>query len=719
MAFSPGFRLGPYEIVSSLGAGSMGEVYRARDARLGRDVALKVLPKSVATDPVHRERFHREARAVAAISHPNIITIHSVEEADGVPFLTMELVEGSSLDGAIPPGGFPLSRLIEIALPLADALAAAHECGIVHRDLKPANVMLTRASVKVLDFGLAKMTGAEPLALAETRVELTHPGLVVGTMPYMSPEQIEGRGIDARSDVFSLGVLLYEMATGARPFGGDSSMTVMASILRDTPLPLTASRPDLPGPLQRLISRCLEKRPHDRIQTARDVFNDLRALRRESRDAAVTPFAVPTQRTPSSGAIRSASAWTAVLPLVTRGADPETLALAEGLADDIRAGLAKFPYLKVAAAPEEARYVVEGSVRRAGSTFRVSVELKDRHAGVQLWGEKYDRDVSGASVFAIQDDIAARVIAAVGDTNGVLVLSMAAAVRDRDLAELTLDELVLRSFTFEFSARPDDNMALLTAFQAALTRDPSSAEGWARLATLYWYARLQLADKIDDPVGRQREAAQRAVDLDPACQDGWEALATASFFMRDAAAFRAAADRAIAINPLNTNVAARLSHLIAFSGDWDRGLEIFTQTTALGTQQPGWYHFLPFVNHFRRGEFEQAWHALKRVNLPDNHMGLLATAMTAARLGRDHDVRAAIAAIRRVVPEYLDADAARQQLAKMLWADEALLKAQVSAYREALRIAAADSGGAAPVPDSPSSPSASSSSTGMGRRNLR
>jgi serine/threonine protein kinase len=409
MSLPAGTRLNWYEIVGSLGAGGMGEVYRARDTRLQRDVALKVLSEALSGHPDHIERFRREARAVAALSHPNIVTIHSVEEVEGVHVLVMELVEGQPLERHIPIDGMALPAFLDIVIPLADALAAAHARGIVHRDLKPANVMVdTQGRLKVLDFGLAKTLAADTLALAETRANLTHPGLIVGTMPYMAPEQIEGRPVDARVDVFALGVMMYELATGKRPFSGDSSATVLASILRDQPRPLADDRPDLPGHLGHLIARSLEKRPDDRVQTARDVLNELKLLQRESTTVTSQRSEATTRpaRDPESGTTRAKGLWTAVLPFTARGNDAETVALAEGLAEDISAGLARFPYLKVAASREGARYLVEGTIRRAGSMIRVSIELKDLHSGVHLWGEKHDRDLSTASVFSVQDDLA-------------------------------------------------------------------------------------------------------------------------------------------------------------------------------------------------------------------------------------------------------------------------------------------------------------------------
>ena len=284
-----GTSIGHYHIVESLGKGGMGEVYVAEDTRLGRRVALKVLSRDLAIDADRRERFEREARAVAALNHPNIVTIYSVEEADGVPFLTLELVEGRTLDALIPPGGLPVDRLLAYAIPLADAVGAAHQRGITHRDLKPGNVMISDdGRVKVLDFGLAKLKESNAsLAASLPTQELTGEGRIVGTVAYMSPEQAEGKPVDPRSDVFSLGVVIFEMATSQRPFKGDTQVSLLSSIIKDTPSSLTDIRTELPRDLGRIVRRCLSKDPEDRYQTAKDLRNDLRALKEDLSSGAV------------------------------------------------------------------------------------------------------------------------------------------------------------------------------------------------------------------------------------------------------------------------------------------------------------------------------------------------------------------------------------------------------------------------------------------------
>ena len=282
----------------------MGEVYRATDTKLGRDVALKVLPAEMAQDAERLARFRREAKVLAQLDHPNIVTIYSVEESDGVHFLTMQLVEGLPLDRVICQSGLPVEQIIKIAEALADALAAAHEKGIVHRDLKPANVMVThQGRVKVLDFGLAKDIRVSNLGDATmTSDSRTQVGVVMGTPAYMSPEQTSGRPLDHRTDIFSLGVLLHEMATGRRPFGGNSSAELVSAILRDTPPSVTDVRPDLPSDLARIVRRCLEKDPRYRMQTARDVSNEFRELARTTKQTPPHTSPARVGVAPDSGA---------------------------------------------------------------------------------------------------------------------------------------------------------------------------------------------------------------------------------------------------------------------------------------------------------------------------------------------------------------------------------------------------------------------------------
>lgn len=315
MPLTAGSRLAQYEILSPLGAGGMGEVFRARDTVLGRDVALKVLRADAAADARRRQRFQHEARVVASLNHPNIVTIHSVEQSGEQLFLTMELVSGRRVTDLISPGGMPVKTLLNIAVPAADALAAAHAAGVTHRDIKPDNVMVTTSGVvKVLDFGLAKAADAHAVSAGSTVTVpvQTEAGHIAGTPAYMSPEQAEGRAVDGRSDVFSFGVMLYEMATGKRPFTGETPAATIAAILRDTPGPVTDLNPALPNELARVIRRAMAKDPTRRQQSALDLRNELDEIRRELDSGDAPPVAQPT-RTATRRPLIAVSALLAIL----------------------------------------------------------------------------------------------------------------------------------------------------------------------------------------------------------------------------------------------------------------------------------------------------------------------------------------------------------------------------------------------------------------------
>ena len=483
MALTSGTKIGPYEIQSPLGAGGMGEVYRATDTKLGRDVALKVLPAEMAHDPERLARFRREAKALAQLDHPNIVTIHSVEESDGVHFLTMQLVEGRPLDRLIPAGGLLVEQIVGIASALADALAAAHEKGIVHRDLKPANVMVSNdGRVKVLDFGLAKDVRTTNLSDATlTSASQTQVGVVMGTPAYMSPEQTSGRPLDHRTDIFSLGIVLHEMATGRRPFEGNSSAELVSAILRDTAPSVTDIRPDLPSDLARIVRRCLEKDPRHRVQTARDVSNEFRDLSRQTsqKTSPAPTSAARAVAAADSGAVRADEGfWVAVLPFKYSGGNADLTALAEGLTEDIVTGLSRFSYLRVIARGSTAkyssesgdvraigkelgaRYVMEGSLRQAGTKLRLAVQLVDATTGAHLWAETYERAFNPEAVFELQDDLVPRIVSTVADQYGILPRSMSEVLRSKKEEDLTPHEAVLRTFSYFTRITPEEHAAV-------------------------------------------------------------------------------------------------------------------------------------------------------------------------------------------------------------------------------------------------------------------
>ncbi len=516
MTIAHGTRLGPYEVLAPLGAGGMGEVYRARDTRLGRDVAVKVLPDAVARDPDRLTRFEREARTVAGLNHPNIVVLHSIEEEAGIHFITMELVEGESLDRYVVPGGLPPSRVLELSIPLVDALVAAHEKGVVHRDLKPANVMVTREGrVKVLDFGLAKparpgteLGGTQALTMESP---ISAAGQVVGTVPYMAPEQVRGETADARTDLFAIGIIMYELASGRRPFPGKTFADVSSAILRDTPQPLASIRADLPGDLGRIVGRCLEKDPRSRFQTALDVHNELWGLKRTLESVGPEPAAA--KETPSI----------AVLPFVNMSRDEENEYFSDGLSEELLNVLSKIPDLKVTGRTSSFAFkgkqedlrdigqklgvstLLEGSVRKAGNRVRITAQLIKVADGFHLWSETYDRVLD--DIFAVQDDIARSVSTALHVT--LLGKPAAASKGNAESYQLVLQgNHFVRKNTGHAMARA------VSLYREAIGKCPDDAQAWAGLAFAHMLqANYGYADQ-NESHRRAREAAERALALD-------------------------------------------------------------------------------------------------------------------------------------------------------------------------------------------------------------
>src|SRR5262249_39414997 len=303
---SSGSRIGPYEIVAPLGAGGMGEVYRARDSRLGREIALKVLPTDVAGDASRRSRFEQEARAASALAHPHIVTIHDVGESDGSVWIAMELVEGRTVRGLLVAGGLPVRRVLEIGSQVAEGLAAAHAAGIIHRDLKPENVVVSKDGyVKILDFGLAKLVESMPAAADAPTMAAgaspTQPGTVMGTVGYMSPEQAAGQPVDFRSDQFSLGSILYEMATGQRAFHRKTGVETLAAIVREEPEPMARLNPAVPAPLRRTIERCLANEPETPHASTKDLARDLESVRDHLSETSASALPGPSPARPRRG----------------------------------------------------------------------------------------------------------------------------------------------------------------------------------------------------------------------------------------------------------------------------------------------------------------------------------------------------------------------------------------------------------------------------------
>lgn len=588
MPLAIGARLGVYRILSPIGSGSMGEVYRAHDTRLKRDVALKVLPASVAQDPDRLSRFVSEAQLLASLNHPHIVTIHSVEEFEGAPFLTMELVQGQSLARIIATGRLPVSRLLDIATAIAGALAAAHAKGIVHRDLKPANVMVSDdGRVKVVDFGLAKEVApaADSMASPPTAAEHGTPdgaagtvashssestvtiagqtslGLAIGTPAYMSPEQVRGHRVDHRADIFSFGVILHELACGRRPFSGASPGALAAAILHDTPEAIGSVRGDLPDELLRLIERCLEKDPERRVPTASDAHEVLRALARQPVGGAddaraghpLAPGRIAERRAAPSLAI-------AVLPFSDLSATKDQEYLCEGMAEEIMIALGAIPGIHVPSRTSTFRagregkglaavadalavsHILEGSVRTSGNRLRTTAQLTDVASGFQVWSERFDRDA--VDIFAVQDEIASGVVQAVKATLQAGPRSVASRPRGANIG-------AYRAFLKGRHLRhtKNDFRGALASFEEAVRLDPSHAPSWVGLADAVTIGAVYGSVAPRDACATAKAALATAHDLQGESADGLQAEGGVAYLERRWQAWESAYRRAIAIQP--------------------------------------------------------------------------------------------------------------------------------------------------------------------------
>lgn len=544
-----GRTLGHYRVLEQLGQGGMGQVFAAEDTKLKRRVALKVLPTELAVSEERLGRFRREAESLAALNHPNIVHVYSVEESDQVYFLTMELVEGDRLSDRIPATGMPLEQLLELAIPLADALSEAHEQGIVHRDLKPSNIMVDRRGrPKILDFGLAKLGQPEPLEAASgipTEV-VTQEGAILGTFPYMSPEQVQGKPIDARSDLFSFGTVLYRMATGKRPFKGDNPVSLMSSILRDDPPSFDTINPESSPRLEGLLKRCLEKRTEARFQSAGELRQALIDLK------TAPPSASPVPARPSI----------AVLPFTDMSPGGDQQYFCDGIAEEISTTLTKVPGLRVAARSSafslrgvedirkigeilDTAAVLQGSVRTDGELLRITAELSDTRNGYQLWSERYDRDAS--DLFAVQDDIA---LAIAGELRGQLLGADRDAVVKRHTENREAYGLYLKG-RYHWNRRYKGGLQKgMEFFQQSLQMDPEFALPHCGLADSFAILGFYNIQPPAVAFPKAKQAAKSALRLDETLADAHASLALVrGFFDWDWRGAEAAYSRALELSP--------------------------------------------------------------------------------------------------------------------------------------------------------------------------
>jgi serine/threonine-protein kinase len=524
MKLAEGTILGPYSIRDLLGAGGMGEVYRATDTRLKRDVAIKVLRERLAENSEALARFEREAQSIAALSHPNILAVHDVGTDEGLSFVVMELLEGESLRARMERTNLSPRKSIEIARQIAGGLVAAHDRGIVHRDLKPENVFLTREGlVKILDFGLAKqevVPFSHDSQTAAPTLGHSQPGTVMGTLDYMSPEQVRGHAVNHLTDVFSFGVVLYEMLSGQKPYEGESSADIIGAILKEEPRDISEINSSIPLSVRRIVNRCLEKNLHDRFQTARDLAFALQTVG-EAGDEEQGSGAVASQP-----GVDDASSSVAVIPFTNMSPDPEQEYFCEGMAEEIINSLAGIQGLRVAArssafqfnskshdarevgAALKVKTVLEGSVRTAGRRVRVTVQLIDVDNGFQLWSDRYDREMD--DIFALQDEISEQVVEALKVTLG----TEAKEETKRPTTSVEAYQLYLKGLHNWYKRETGSLQKAADFFEQAVAVDPDYALAHAGLVTSY----CSLAFYGMEPsIARARAsaAAERAADLAP------------------------------------------------------------------------------------------------------------------------------------------------------------------------------------------------------------
>ncbi|MDO8500706.1 MAG: protein kinase [Gemmatimonadaceae bacterium] len=605
MSLSAGTRLGPYEVVALLGAGGMGEVYKARDTRLDRPVAIKVLSPLLAADPQFRDRFDREARVISQLDHPHICALYDVGDYQGASFFVMQYLEGETLAQRISRGALPLDRALDLGMQIASALDAAHRAGVVHRDLKPGNVMLATAGTsrpgaslpaapetaqaKLLDFGLAKLVEPPAGGMEAETVAYPHTalGMVVGTTRYMSPEQARGLTVDARSDLFSYGVVLYEMLAGRAPFEASTATDVIVAILEHEPTPLTRHRGDAPLEIHRIVSKCLEKDVTRRYASSRDLLDDLERLKAEGSGTRSVAKAAPS---------------IAVLPFVNMSNDSENEYFCDGIAEDLIGALTKIDQLRVAARTSAFSFkgkqtdlkeigrtlnvttVLEGSVRKAGTRLRVSAQLVNIAEGYQLWSERYDRQLD--DVFEIQDEISASIVKALkvkllGEEPAVLV--------KRQTTNIEAYQLYLKGRHHWHKWNAAEFAKSQECMERAIGLDPEYAIAYFGLADVYLASGAIGLRPYPELLPHASAALTRALELDPDLAEAWALMTVVHLYRWEWSAAEQAATRAIALNPRLGPAHMVRSLVYFYSGQVELTLSDANRGVALDPLAPLWH----------------------------------------------------------------------------------------------------------------------------------
>jgi serine/threonine protein kinase/tetratricopeptide (TPR) repeat protein len=588
---SAGARIGPYEIVSLLGEGGMGQVYRARDPRLGREIAMKVLGSNSADDVEAVARFEREARAVASLSHPNILAIHDFGRHEHMLFVVTELLEGKTLRDEMHNTPLSWRRAVELGAEIAEGLSAAHAKAIVHRDLKPENIFLTtEGRVKILDFGLAQ---ADPVLTQDDETELptrkwfqTDPGTIIGTLGYMSPEQLRGEVVDGTADIFSLGIILFEMVTARRPFQRNSGAATIAAILKDD-IPRAELSAAAPPEMQRIIEGCVEKTRSARFQSARDLSLTLRALGSGSIAIKSDVIESLTRSRKRSKTIDSL----AVLPLRNITNDPESEYLSDGITDGIINQLSQLPKLKVMARSTVFRYkdrdadpqtvgrelrvraVLTGRLQHIGDRLIINVELVDASDGSQIWGETYNRQLP--DLVQVQDEMSREIVEK-------LRLKLTGAEKKKLRKKQTVNteayQLYLKG-RFQWNKRTEESLRKgIALFNEAIESDPAFASAYAGLADSYVTLATNVPLPPRDAMPKAKAAATRAIEIDDGLAEAWASLAAIQLWYEwNWEASESAYQRAIHLNPNYATAHDGYSMLLCARGRFDEAIEQITK----------------------------------------------------------------------------------------------------------------------------------------------
>jgi serine/threonine protein kinase len=687
-----------YRVERELGGGGMSRVFVATEIGLDRQVVLKLLSPDLA-EGLSADRFAREIRLVARMQHPNIVPLLSAGTADHLPWYTMPFVRGDSLRVRLAAGALDQRAALRVIGDVARALAYAHDMGILHRDIKPENVLLSEGVAVVTDFGIAKAIAAARADRSEggesdSKTALTALGSSIGTPGYMSPEQALGDvDVDARADLYALGVVAYELLAGRHPFANRRTVQqLVIAHLTEVPVALETIVQGLAPAVSAIVMQCLEKDPAARPANAAAVLDAL--------DAAVSAprAADAVVRTPDSGATTpDADFWIAVLPFRHRDSSGELSALAEGLAEEIVTGLSRFSYLRIVAHSSTmrfasdsadvrevgralgARYVIEGTLRLAGRSLRVSVQLVDTSSGAHLWAETYDRAFDPANAFALQDELVPRIVATVADPHGVLLRRMSDELRTRSVDEMTPFDAALRCRGYYTRISPAEHAEVRGLLEHVVERWPGAATCWPMLAMVYIDEYRNSFNTKPNARERAMAAARRGVETDPSEYFTWHALAVAQFCGGDLVAFSASAQRAVALNPYDSENLAALGTYAAYGGDWDQGCKQVARARELNPNFPGWYWFADGYNAYRKGEFRVALDAALRVNMPRYFYSELLLAAIYGQLGDTEGSQRSAAALLTLVPGI--ASVAREELRK--WFDEALTERVIEGLRKA------------------------------------